>query len=79
MEYWIPASITMDGHEVPGGIELSPTDKQWISRWYPAPPTPQNAVGLLQPATTATRSTFWWNTVSSEQPRWSSILLQHPV
>ena len=48
MEYWIPASITMDGHEVPGGIKLSPTDKQWIARWYPAPPTPQNAVGLLR-------------------------------
>ena len=48
MEYWIPASVTMDGHEVPGGTTLSDTDKEYIRRWYPSRPTPGAATGLLR-------------------------------
>jgi serralysin len=48
MEYWIPASITLDGHTVPGGTSLSDTDKEYIRRWYPAPPVPGAATGLLR-------------------------------
>jgi Astacin (Peptidase family M12A) len=48
MEYWIPASVTLDGREVPGGSTLSATDKEFIRRWYPAPPKPGAATGLLR-------------------------------
>lgn len=48
MEYWIPASVTLDGHEVVGGSVLSDTDKEYIRRWYPAPPKPGAANGLLR-------------------------------
>jgi hypothetical protein len=48
MEYWVPASITLDGHGVPGGTALSDTDKEYIRRWYPAPPVPSAATGLLR-------------------------------
>jgi hypothetical protein len=48
MEYWVPASVTLDGHGVPGGTRLSETDKEYIARWYPAPPVPDAATGLLR-------------------------------
>jgi len=48
MEYWVPASITLDGFETTVGWELSATDKEFIRRWYPAAPTPAVATGLLR-------------------------------
>jgi len=48
MEYSIPAALTLDGHAVNGGSVLSPTDIAYIRRWYPFPPTPANAQGLLR-------------------------------
>jgi len=48
MVYGIPASITLDGSSVSRGVSLSATDKEYIRRWYPRPPTPANAVGTLR-------------------------------
>lgn len=48
MAYFIPASLTLDGVAVTGGTTLSATDIEWIKRWYPFPPTPQAATGLLR-------------------------------
>lgn len=48
MEYWIPASITLDGRGVPGNTVLSATDIEFARRWYPTEPTPSHAVGLLR-------------------------------
>jgi len=48
MEYSIPAELTLDGKGVTGGTALSPTDIEYIRRWYPFPPTPANAQGLLR-------------------------------
>lgn len=48
MEYWIPAELTLDGTSVAGGTHLSDTDKEYIRRWYPQPPVPGAAQGLLR-------------------------------
>lgn len=48
MEYFIPASLTLHGHGVPGGTALSATDIEYIGRWYPFAPKPGNAQGLLR-------------------------------
>lgn len=48
MHYDVPASITLDGKGTQVNWELSETDKEYIRRWYPFPPTPENAVGLLR-------------------------------
>jgi hypothetical protein len=48
MHYWIPASLTLNGRGATGNTELSATDKEYISRWYPHPPSPQNVNGLLR-------------------------------
>jgi hypothetical protein len=47
MEYWVPASLTLNGQGVNGGTQLSATDKDYIGRWYPFPVSPTNASGLL--------------------------------
>lgn len=48
MEYQIPPEITLDGRGITGGTSLSPTDIRYISMWYPHPPSPQNAAGLIR-------------------------------
>jgi len=48
MEYSIPASLTLDGRGIMGGTRLSATDVEYIRRWYPGPPTPETARGLLR-------------------------------
>ena len=48
MHYWVPPELTLDGQGAPGNDTLSATDKEYIRRWYPAPPTPSNATGLLR-------------------------------
>jgi hypothetical protein len=48
MHYWIPGSLTLDGIGAPGNNALSVTDKDFIARWYPYPPTPENANGLIR-------------------------------
>ena len=45
MEYWIPASVTLDGHAVPGGTYLSAIDKEYIRRWYPRRQLPPRQPG----------------------------------
>src|SRR5664280_365556 len=48
MEYWVPASLTLDGKGVSGGTQLSAIDKEYIGMWYPFPVSPTNASGLLR-------------------------------
>jgi hypothetical protein len=48
MHYWVPAELTLDGTGVAGSNVLSTTDKEYVGRWYPHPPTPQTATGLLR-------------------------------
>jgi serralysin len=48
MEYTIPPELTLDHKGVAGGVSLSPTDRDYIARWYPFPPTPTAASGLLR-------------------------------
>jgi Astacin (Peptidase family M12A) len=49
MEYFVPPEITTDGIGAPGNNFLSDTDKEWMRRFYPFPPTPANRSGFLRP------------------------------
>lgn len=40
MEYYFPASLTLDGKGAPGNTTLSSVDKEYIRRWYPYPGDP---------------------------------------
>jgi hypothetical protein len=48
MHYSIPAELTLNGVGTPWNTVLSNIDKQYIARWYPRTPTPQNSIGLLR-------------------------------
>lgn len=48
MLYYIPDDLTLDGKGTQSNNTLSDTDKEYARLWYPHPPTPQNATGLLR-------------------------------
>jgi len=48
MHYPVPASLTLDGKGIDGQTKLSPTDKEWVARWYPPALSPRNSAGLLR-------------------------------
>jgi hypothetical protein len=48
MHYEIPAHLTLDRQSVRWNTQLSETDRRYIGMWYPFPPTPDRAVGLLR-------------------------------
>ena len=47
MHYNIPAELTLDKTGTPTNQNLSSTDIEFIKRWYPFPPSINNASGLL--------------------------------
>lgn len=48
MHYVVPPELTTDGSSVPFNTDLSPTDKQYAGYFYPFPPTPPTATGVLR-------------------------------
>lgn len=48
MQYPVPAELTMDGSRIDWNLDLSPTDKQYASLYYPFPPNPPTATGILK-------------------------------
>ncbi len=48
MQYPVPADLTTDGSRIDWNLDLSPTDKQYASLYYPFPPNPPTATGILK-------------------------------
>lgn len=48
MQYPVPAELTKDGSRIDWNMDLSVTDKQYAGLYYPFPPNPPTATGILK-------------------------------
>ena len=48
MQYPVPAELTTDGSHIDWNMDLSPTDRQFASLYYPFPTNPPTAKGVLK-------------------------------
>ena len=48
MQYPVPAELTTDGSRIDWNMDLSATDKHYASLYYPFPPNPPTATGILK-------------------------------
>ena len=48
MQYPVPAELTKDGSRIDWNMDLSATDKQYAGLYYPFPPNPPTATGILK-------------------------------